>query len=350
MKNNNVMSWSISQAWNRGLETKPRKPVQARDHLWASEMGNAYIDTYLKMMGEEPTNPPNLRSQRKFEAGNFIEWVVGIVLLRAGVLVNKQEWLEYQYPGLISVTGKLDYLAGGVPDFTKAMSELKKFELPLPEFFGRAVEEVIKDLSKLPEKELRTLIFEIKSKSGMMFEKHLNMNVAQESHAIQAFHYLKAKDLHEAHVTYISRDDLRMHEIPVFNPGEVEAKYKKYIETMTHFYRAKEMPPKEDEIVFDDLFFKFSKNWRVEYSMYLTKLYGYSEPEAFDTRWKAEVAQFNRVYKRVVTGANMTKLNLEVIEKIKAYFPNFDELVDRGKEQLKNDPTIAAENGEETEA
>ena len=77
------MTWTFSEVWNKALEFEPEKKHEPRSHIWASEIGGAYIDRYLKMTGEKPTNPPNARSRRKFEAGNLIEWLVGIILERA---------------------------------------------------------------------------------------------------------------------------------------------------------------------------------------------------------------------------------------------------------------------------
>ena len=95
------MKWPFYSIWNESLEeNKQNKPVEPRQKIWASEMGGAYIDRYLKMTGVQPTNPPNPRSLRKFEAGNIWEAIVGYVLLRAGILQKKQEWIQYQYPNL----------------------------------------------------------------------------------------------------------------------------------------------------------------------------------------------------------------------------------------------------------
>lgn len=123
-----------------------------------------------------------------------------------------------------------------------------------------------------------------------------------------------------------------MLELPVFNPSLVEEEYKKDIVTMTNFLKSDELPPIEKEVVFSDN--RFSANWKIAYSNYLTKLYGYKDQKEFDDKIKGKVAQWNRTLGRCVTGKKMTELNLKVIEEIKVEFPNFDEIVNRLKEKV----------------
>src|SRR3972149_7230747 len=125
-------SWSFFQIWNKSLENGEERKPQPRERLWASELGNAPVDTYLKLLGTEPSNPPNTRSKRKFEAGNMLEWVVEMVLRRAGIFKDTQAWLSHQYPGMLEVTGKVDFFAGGEVNVTEANKKID--ELGLPEF------------------------------------------------------------------------------------------------------------------------------------------------------------------------------------------------------------------------
>ncbi len=100
--------------------------------------------------------------------------------------------------------------------------------------------------------------------------------------------------------------------------------------------------------MFDDLRFKFQLNWKVEYSSYLTLLYGYNEPIHYRERWEKTVAQFNRTFKRCVTGAKMTDLNLKTIETAEKIFPEWQALVERAKLAAKENPDIVKD--EEAEA
>ena len=62
------LRWSFFKVWNDSLENGKDREYKARDYMWASEIGGSMIDRYLKMKGELPSNPPNARSLRKFEA------------------------------------------------------------------------------------------------------------------------------------------------------------------------------------------------------------------------------------------------------------------------------------------
>jgi len=57
-------------------------------------------------------------------------------------------------------------------------------------------------------------------------------------------------------------------------------------------------------------------------------------------------SKFNRVFKRVVDDAKMTKLNLEVIKEIKLRFPDFDKYVELAKLKVKQG--LVLEENEET--
>lgn len=333
------LSWSLAGTWNDSLLNRAERPLKIRDYVWASEMGGSMIDRYLKMNGVPQTNPPNARSLRKFEAGNLFEWILEFVLKRAGILLDSQEWVNYQYPKLLRVTGKLDFLAGGQPDWAKARAEIGS--LGLPEMLSRASLAIIDKLQSTHGTDaLKTIILEAKSISSFMMDRYEATGQANPNHRCQLFHYLKAKSMREGHVVYICRDDCRMLELGVFNPSKVEDEYKADLEEITYYIQNQVEPRKEPEVYFDDTVFSFQKNWRIEYSGYLTKLYGYEEPIHYREKWDKPVAAMNRVYKRCVTGANMTDLNLKVIENAKKYFPQWDDLVDKGKEAAKRNPKL----------
>jgi len=322
-----TMKWSFGQIWNESLVNRKERQMRPRNRIWASEVGGSMIDRYLKMTGVKPTNPPNMRSLRKFEAGNIWEWIVGLVLKRAGIFIGEQGWVEYRYPGLLPVTGKIDFLAGGKPDWEKASAELNG----LPECISRATQDIITHFKNKFPFGMDELILEVKSCSSFMFEHYERSGFASKNHSFQAFHYLKAKNMREAHIVYISKDDARMLEIGVFNPSPLEEEYRKDIEMMTGYIKRNEQPPKEKEIVFDKDFGRFSKNWKVAYSSYLTKIYGYKNQKEFDDKYVSQVSRWNRVLKRVVDKKNMTKKNLEVIKEIEKEYPDFEDKVKQMK-------------------
>lgn len=342
-------SWEFATLWNQSLLDRPEREPQVRNRVWASEIGGAMIDRYLKMNGVRQSNPPNDRSLRKFQAADIWEWIVSFVLKRAGLLIETQEKVRYQYPGLLEVVGKLDQFAGGRPDWNKARREVKL--VGFPPIIENASLAIIDQLSqKFGNDPLRTVVLEVKSLGSFVFERYEVMKKADPRHVGQQFHYLKAKDLPEGHIVYVCRDDCRIVEIPIFNPSDAEKAYKGDIERISYFIQNNERPEKEREILFDDLTFKFRTNWHVEYSGYLTLLYGYKEPIFYREAWDKSIASFNRTFKRCVTGAKMTDLNLKTIENAKKEFPNWDDLVDRAKEVAKVVPEILADESDEVAA
>jgi hypothetical protein len=300
------------------------------------------VDRYLRMNGVKPTNPPNARSLRKFQAADIFEWVVNFVLKRAGVLIASNEHVAFQYPGLLEVTGKLDHLAGGQPDWGKARAEM--LSIGFPPIIENASLAIVEQLSKkFGEEPLETIILETKSLGTNIFDRYETLQKAAPHHRGQLFHYLKAKNMHEGHVVYVCRDDCRLVEIGVFNPSDAEDDYKRDVQKITGYITAKEQPAKSPEILFDDLTFRFRSNWQVEYSQYLTLLYGYAEPIHFRDKWKPFVASWNRVFKRCVTRQKMTTKNEIAITAAKMYFPKWDDFVDRAKEAAKKNPELVAE-------
>lgn len=326
------MIWQFAHIWNQSLEIgRPERVLVPRTKIWASELGGSYIDRYLKMKAVPPTNPPNPRSMRKFEAGNMLEWLVGLVLSRAGILVGNQQWLQFEYPFLCPVSGKYDYEAGGKPDFSKALNEVKM--LGLPEFFGRATENIIKHFIEKYPNGLERIILEIKSCSNFMMERYERTGKPDIKHSLQSFHYLKAKNMPEAHVVYICKDDLRMAEFEIVHPNPVlEKLYRDDVEKITKYLKEGIEPPKEKEIYFDYDVLKFSDNWKVAYSNYLTMLYGYQNQKEYDDKYKPIASRFNRVLKRVVAGAKITKKNEDIIAEIKTFFPEYEDIVEKARQ------------------
>lgn len=327
---NDTLSWSVSQIWNDSLLRQNRRPIEPRDYIWASEMGGSMIDRYLKMQGVKPSNERDERSIRKFQAGNMTEWLICFVLKRAGILQNTQEYIKHQYPGMLKVTGRLDILAGGKPDWERAAAAVN--DLDMPEFMATASRAIVDDLKTKYGQELKTIVIEVKSVASTMFDRYESTRKPAPNHAMQIYHYLVGKQMDEGHILYFSKDDCRMVEIPIHLATPYEDAYRRDIETITEYYNRKEQPPKEDEVVFNIERGKFAMNFKVEYSDYITMLYGYPHANDFRDKWKKRVDQWNRVLKRFVDGENITAGNLEVVKDIKTVFPNFEEIVETRKQ------------------
>ncbi|GIW70269.1 MAG: hypothetical protein KatS3mg101_1016 [Patescibacteria group bacterium] len=125
---NNLLSWSFYSLWNEGiLETRKERKNEPRHHIWASELGKSFIDVFLTLKGEEPSNDFTETALRKFEAGNIWEKILEVVLVKSGVLIQSQEYVTYEIDGCLPVTGRLDFLGGGKINKEKAMKKLKDF-------------------------------------------------------------------------------------------------------------------------------------------------------------------------------------------------------------------------------
>ena len=314
MKNNNNGMWSFYKIWNECLLDRTERPVEPRDRLWASELGKSPADLYLKLKGEKPTNPPNARSLRKFEAGNIWEWLIKLILKRAGIFQSEQRYSVHEYEGMLPVTGYMDVLAGGKPDYEKAKKELEGLELP--QLFLRAGEKIVEHLTKEYPDGLTPKAIEIKSSSSFMFDVYEKKSIASANHKMQLFHYLKAENLPEGVILYICKDDCRMLEIPVKNPSAVEDEYKKEIETISNYYIKNEMPPLEKPIIWDNDMEKFAKNWKIAYSNYLTKLYKFKDQMEFDNKYSPIVERWNRVVVRLREGKEITQNNQQAMDEM----------------------------------
>lgn len=315
--------WILSKIWNTSIELKPERPVTPRAKIWASELGKSDLDIFLKMMGEAPSNPPDARANRKFEAGNLFEWIVQLVLMRSGIYKESQRWIGNSEFGL-DVSGKLDHVAGGKPKYDLARQEIDS--LGLPELFGRATGQILDYFASEYPNGLPEQIIEVKSTSSFGIEKVYFTGKALAGHDLQAFHYSYNTKI-PAMVLYICRDDLRMAEIPVLSDDqELLSRYKAKIESVARYYNQKVEPPKEPMIVYDPNEKKFSKNFNVEYSQYLKRNYKIETPDEYDEVYGKIVESFNRVLGRVKEGKEMTDNNLEKIGRMTEMGFNFEEI------------------------
>lgn len=319
-------NWGIDTIWNKSALEREERKTEPRDRIWASELGKSPVDIYLKMKGVEQSNPPNARSLRKFEAGNIWEWIVSLILSRSGILQDAQRWTSYQYDGLLQVTGRLDFFAGGKPDYERATRELS--ELMLPDIFIRAGKNIASGLAKKYPDGLDTKIIEVKSISSFMFEQLEKENTATSNHRLQLFHYLKAEDISDGLIMYICKDDCRMLEVPITNPSAVEDEYRGEIEKISKYYYANEQPPLEQPIEFNQDTKRFSKNWRIAYSGYLTHLYGFKNQKEFDDKYTPVSERWNRVLGRIAEGKEMTDNNKAALEEMSEAGFNVDEVTE----------------------
>lgn len=340
-------SWNFASIWNEALRSMPDKPLQKREHIWASELGGSFIDRYLKMHAIPYTNPPNDRSRRKFVAGHIWEWIIGLVLTMVGVLKQKQLRGEVEIPGLLRVTGKLDFVAGGVIDWERSRAKIREIQQlfavcfdDMPPFILYAIDKVLASMERqYGNNPIKEMILENKAVSTPMFEKIEKSKRAIPHNVLQSYHYILAnKTITEAKLNYVCKDDSIMQEFDIEHSRQLLGFYKADVQEMTVLFQVsnkknplKTMPPKEAEVLFDADVFRFEKNFRVEYSNYLEMLYGYKTPEEFRMKWASQVSNWNRVFKRCVSGAKMTDMNKQVLHEVTKKFPFWDDMVYKAK-------------------
>jgi len=322
-------SWSFCNLWNDSVISTNRELVP-RDYCYASEIGQPLVDRWMKMKAIEPTNPPNMRSLRKFEAGNLVEWIVRFVLQRAGLIQDCQERVYVEYDGLLKVSGKLDFKAGGMPDFERAKHDVSSMYLP-SSIEQSSLYMVQKLHDQFAGKPLKEIVLEIKSCSTFVMDAMEKTEKPIPHHKFQAFHYIKGLNMDEAHLVYVCKDDLRMQEFPIFNPSRVELEYVADLKAITGYYNNNERPPLEPLIQWKHEQGKFSKSLGIEYSNYLTLLYGFETPRDYSDSVKGKVASWNRVIARYATDQKITDKNKLVAFEISQSGYDFDALVHAAK-------------------
>jgi hypothetical protein len=312
------MSWSIYNLWNESLleaRTLREREIKPREILFASELGKSYIDLWYSLKGEKPTNDFTETALRKFDAGIIWEKVLETIYKRMGILIESQKSLRLEMPNCLPVWGRLDFLVGGKLDKEKAKSQIDEIKDLLPE---NVYQTSLLILDKLPE-ELKEIVLEIKSVSSFMFEKYLEGNKPNANHRIQIATYLKGLNLDEGHILYINKDDARLLELGVFNPSFATDELEAFVKGFSQYWFANEEPPKEKEIVFDEELNKFAVNWKIIYSPYLTKIYGYKDRTEVEDKFKPIVERWNRVLGRIRDEKDLTDNNRDALEEMKEY-------------------------------
>lgn len=315
-------NFKLTEVWNATIERND-KEIEPRSRVYASEIGGSMIDRYLKMKGEPYTNPPNSRSMRKFMAGDIWEWIVQTVLVKAGIKFRTQERVLVEYPDLLPISGRLDFVITGETDFDNIVIDEN-----MPPFMQKLTQAIIDNFKG---KEFEETILEIKSVGSFVFESLLANYNPKTHHMLQACVYKKATGL-PASVIYVCRDDVRILQYSVdliFN--DLEQMVIEDLKEITRYHHEDIEPKKEKLILWDSTLEKFTKNWKVGYSPYLTKLYSRNKneddkeetpfqfPDEYDDWVNPIVSGLNRVVKRVKEGKEMTKSNEEWLEKSKKY-------------------------------
>lgn len=287
------MQISLSKIWNESLIREEREP-RTRDYLWCSQLLKPPVDIWLQMRGTPPSNTPNERSKRKFMAGNYFEHMVSMMMMRSGVMTEKQDevWTDYG----IKTKGKGDFILDGTFNFDKAIKDIKLMMLP------QSMEDMFMDMCEKMRAQYEGVVFdpavfEIKSVAERTMSKIEKQEKPLESHILQTCHYKLGRGLKDGIVAVLCRDDLRLFEYHV--TPEDEQRYIERVQYLATVVQQKEQPPLAPKIIFDDVLGKFSKNLDIEYSNFLTLLYGYPRPDAYADEMKPIVARWNRILPRI---------------------------------------------------
>lgn len=269
------VDWSLAAVWN-AVAKKEDRPPQKRSYCFASEIGGSYIDRFLKMKGTPYTNPPNDRSLRKFLSGNIMEYLIKGVLIVSGFYHKEEVKIDAApYSDTLSVHGRLDFKTiSGYVDIPAAKERLAN--AGYPEYLiviGNAIIESLEGIY------LKEKILEIKSTSSFSFDRVDKANAPMAHHTLQGYHYQKNGGI-DVNIIYCNKDDMRLRQFGL-NAEESEKLYRDDLVEMTYYFEKDQLPPPEKHVKFDADVAKFSKNYKVEYSQYLHKIYGFATPEDF---------------------------------------------------------------------
>lgn len=332
--------WQLSEIWNQSFETVPEEKIKKRNYLYASELGNSCIEIFYKLKGEPYTNTFSAANRRKMEAGKLFEAIVRYVLKRAGILKKSQQEANCQIPGCLEVHGRLDFIAGGQIDIAQAeecngLTKILFDELEFPRIYldiANQTFEMVKRLAGQKNDTLQVYVLELKSVSDFVYRLIENATRPLNFHHQQGFHYLYALKMKVGKVGYINRDDVRIMEKKIENNAESYKSYAAWIEMMSDYVISNTVPPKEPLVLFHRDTCTFNKNTMgVEWCKYLTKIYGYADPQAFRNDMEDRVKKWNYTYSRCVDCKEMTDENMRQITEARKMFPEWDNLVDLGK-------------------
>jgi len=306
----------IAEHWNRvSITERAEKEVKKRDYITFSDVGKAFCDRYLKMDAEKPSNEFSERTLRIFDAGKTVEETVTKALIKAGILNQKQKFVEIpETPDCLKQLGYLDVTVGGHADWDKAVETINRHlndygMKPTDSTEDNKALAIIEGLRQAyPNGIVDEVLVEIKSINSMAFWGAKNRASGGEFmgyiwNKLQLFGYMRATGLTKGMLLYVSRDDGVMQEIPVFlNDPELAKIYDEDTKKMTQYYRTRTMPPLEAEVIWDDRALRFNLNWKVERSNYLTRLYGYPTADELEAKNHQLLLDLNRALKHVKEG------------------------------------------------
>ena len=321
----------IQEHWNKVV--RKNYPAKSRDYITFSDIGKPYIDRYYKMKGEPVTNEFDERTLRIFDAGRVMEFLVLRALTMAGILNQKQTFVEILASDTsLRQMGYLDATIGGFADWDKAKEtverHLQEYKLNIDDqLLEQKAINIIEGLkTQYPDGKVPEMLVEVKSINSMAFWAHKNRDaqgnfLGYPHNKLQLYGYMKATKIEKGILFYISKDDFVVEELGlILGMPEMEKLYNEDIEKMTYYYRADEVPPKLDYIIYNNQKKTFELNWQVERSSYLTKIYGFKDKVEFEEKNHAKINEINLALKhlREVTKEQDPKKKATIEKKLTA--------------------------------
>lgn len=321
--------------FDAALASDNAREFKARDYIYASEVGMGFYDRYLSMKGVQPSNLPNEIALRKFKLGALIEDFFKLVLYEIGLLHSQEERVMSNFGFGCEVSGRLDVLYGGKWDIKELDLVMEKlYFLDFMGVLSKAIRKFAED-NKKANYDICGL--EIKSTSDIMFNRIEARDYPEPHHGCQTFHYAFHKKI-PFQLVYFDKNNARMKVFWIL-PSNTEwyQVYMTDIRQMSEYYLTNTVPPKEKLINFDGE--KFSTNWRVEYSKYLTAEYGFNTKMEYKDYATPIVGRWNRVMARIKEGKVLTPDNLLAIGEMRKFgfeikLENTSETIDVEHEEI----------------
>ena len=148
---------------------------------------------------------------------------------------------------------------------------------------------------------MEDLLYEVKSiHSAVFWAKKDYLKETYPHHLMQTFTGMKATEIKEGRILYISKDDYTMKEFPLYlNDSNLEKLWHDDVKLMAKYIREGIIPTKPENLIYDKrkkIRFQHKKvkhiingaytiNWQIEWSNYLPTITGFKSAD----EWKASI-------------------------------------------------------------
>jgi len=267
-----MSNWNLSNLLTDLIGTRANPKGEVRTEIWASDLGGVMLDRFLDMKGVPYSDPATGKNLMTFFLGEQIETGLKDILEKIGIAYTDNERKLYQEKDYLPVVAKPDLIVEVESweviraNINKMAEEASKLEPKYQEREMtkiRAYFEVIKKFRERFPEGLKKTIFEIKSANTRSF-KMKKTEGPQLSHQLQILTYLKAYNLSEGHIIYVSKEYGDMQEFVVKADNvELNRVWEEDVAKISRYIKEDTRPP----LIFSE------SDWRFKYSKYFTMLY-----------------------------------------------------------------------------